>query len=94
MLRAALRSRPPSTLGGGGLAPLMLPALASRASPGDRRAAVALALRAAERGGGALQLLVIRRADNPRDPWSGDVALPGAYVLIACIRLYDGLGNL
>ncbi len=39
-----------------------------------RRAAVALLLR--ERGLG-LEILVIRRAENERDPWSGHMALPG-----------------
>ena len=39
-----------------------------------RRAAVALLLR--ERGLG-LEILVIKRAENERDPWSGHMALPG-----------------
>ena len=39
-----------------------------------RRAAVALLLR--ERGLG-LEILVIRRAENEQDPWSGHMALPG-----------------
>ena len=41
---------------------------------GRRQAAVALMLR--ERGLG-LELLVIRRAENEHDPWSGHMALPG-----------------
>lgn len=41
---------------------------------GRRQAAVALLLR--ERDGG-LEILVIRRAENEHDPWSGHMALPG-----------------
>ncbi len=42
---------------------------------GDRqRAAVALLLRERDEG---LELLIIRRAENERDPWSGHMALPG-----------------
>jgi 8-oxo-dGTP pyrophosphatase MutT (NUDIX family) len=40
-----------------------------------RRAAVALILR--DGGGGALELLMIKRAAFEGDPWSGHVALPG-----------------
>jgi 8-oxo-dGTP pyrophosphatase MutT (NUDIX family) len=40
----------------------------------SQRAAVALVLREAERG---LELLFIRRAEDPRDPWSGHTAFPG-----------------
>jgi 8-oxo-dGTP pyrophosphatase MutT (NUDIX family) len=43
------------------------PALASRA-------AVALILRGGEAG---IELLFIRRAEHPRDPWSGQMAFPG-----------------
>jgi 8-oxo-dGTP pyrophosphatase MutT (NUDIX family) len=39
-----------------------------------RRAAVALVLRPGDTG---LELLFIRRADYPGDPWSGQVAFPG-----------------
>jgi 8-oxo-dGTP pyrophosphatase MutT (NUDIX family) len=39
-----------------------------------QRAAVALVLRDAGQG---LELLFIRRADDPRDPWSGHTAFPG-----------------
>lgn len=39
----------------------------------QREAAVALVLRARE----SLELLLIRRAELPGDPWSGHVALPG-----------------
>ena len=41
---------------------------------GRRQAAVALLLRERDRG---LELLVIRRAENEHDPWSGHMALPG-----------------
>ena len=41
---------------------------------GRRQAAVALMLRERDLG---LELLVIRRADNDLDPWSGHMALPG-----------------
>ena len=51
-----------------GRAPSRLPALLPEA------AAVALVLR--ERQGG-LELLLIRRAEHPLDPWSGHVAFPG-----------------
>jgi 8-oxo-dGTP pyrophosphatase MutT (NUDIX family) len=40
-----------------------------------RRAAVALIFRAGQ--GGAPELLFIKRADYPADPWSGQVAFPG-----------------
>jgi 8-oxo-dGTP pyrophosphatase MutT (NUDIX family) len=54
-------------------------ALASRpptrvTDPVDARAAVALILREAETG---LEILFIRRAEHPRDPWSGQMAFPG-----------------
>jgi hypothetical protein len=45
---------------------------------GRRRAAVMLLLR--EPAGGppeGVELLLIKRAENPRDPWSGHMALPG-----------------
>ncbi|HYO62291.1 MAG TPA: CoA pyrophosphatase [Pyrinomonadaceae bacterium] len=45
-----------------------------RAEAGWRQAAVALILR---RNAGAADLLVIKRADDPRDHWSGHLALPG-----------------
>lgn len=47
------------------------------AGAGDdvRRAAVALVLRPAE--GDALELLFIKRAEYPGDPWSGQIAFPG-----------------
>ncbi|MGH7712483.1 MAG: NUDIX hydrolase [Gemmatimonadaceae bacterium] len=40
-----------------------------------RRAAVALVFRARE--GGEAELLFIRRAEHDRDPWSGQMGLPG-----------------
>jgi 8-oxo-dGTP pyrophosphatase MutT (NUDIX family) len=42
---------------------------------GIRRAAVALIIRAGE--GGAPEMLFIKRAEYPADPWSGQVAFPG-----------------
>ena len=39
-----------------------------------RRAAVALVLRDGPSG---IELLFIRRADHPEDPWSGQMAFPG-----------------
>ena len=42
---------------------------------GVRRAAVALIIRAGENG--APELLFIKRAEYPADPWSGQVAFPG-----------------
>ncbi len=63
-----------------------LPALARRlagrgAAPedrptSDREASVAAVLRAPP-GGGDAEVLLIRRADNPEDPWSGHMAFPG-----------------
>ena len=43
--------------------------------PGARLAAVVLVLRAGEAG--EPELLFIRRAEHPGDPWSGHVAFPG-----------------
>ncbi len=42
----------------------------------DREASVAAVLRAPP-GGGEAEILLIRRADNPDDPWSGHMAFPG-----------------
>jgi 8-oxo-dGTP pyrophosphatase MutT (NUDIX family) len=42
---------------------------------GRRQAAVALLLR--ERDSRGLEILVIRRAENEHDPWTGHMALPG-----------------
>jgi 8-oxo-dGTP pyrophosphatase MutT (NUDIX family) len=44
-------------------------------APGVRRAAVALVFRAGESA--SPELLFIKRADYPGDPWSGQVAFPG-----------------
>jgi 8-oxo-dGTP pyrophosphatase MutT (NUDIX family) len=44
------------------------------AEPGSR-AAVAAILR--DSSGGDAELLLVRRADDPSDPWSGHMALPG-----------------
>ena len=41
---------------------------------GQRRASIALVLR---RQRGVEQMLFIKRTVNPKDPWSGNVALPG-----------------
>lgn len=54
-------------------------ALASRpaarpSEPVKHHAAVAMILREGERG---LELLFIRRAEHPEDPWSGQIAFPG-----------------
>lgn len=46
--------------------------------PAALPAAVALILvEGAERGGGGLEALFIRRAERAGDPWSGQIALPG-----------------
>jgi 8-oxo-dGTP pyrophosphatase MutT (NUDIX family) len=42
--------------------------------PCSRRAAVALILRA---GAADLEVLFVRRAEHPQDPWSGHMAFPG-----------------
>ena len=42
--------------------------------PAPSRAAVALVLRGGRHG---LELLFIRRAEHPQDPWSGQMAFPG-----------------
>jgi 8-oxo-dGTP pyrophosphatase MutT (NUDIX family) len=54
-----------------------LPGAPDEDVPEDRKAAVAAILR--ERRGGA-ELLFIRRAEHPRDPWSGQMGLPGGRV--------------
>jgi 8-oxo-dGTP pyrophosphatase MutT (NUDIX family) len=46
----------------------------SRVADAGRRAAVALVLRDAAKG---IEILFIRRAEDPRDPWSGQIAFPG-----------------
>lgn len=45
--------------------------------PAARKAAVAVVLRSV---GGVVELLFIRRAEHPRDPWSGQMGLPGGRV--------------
>jgi 8-oxo-dGTP pyrophosphatase MutT (NUDIX family) len=73
-------------------------ALAKRGAPHadvatpDSEASVAAVLRAPSSGGDAVVLL-IRRADNPDDPWSGHMAFPGgrrdasdASLLVTAIR--------
>ena len=45
--------------------------------PVTRKAAVAAILRD---GDGGVELLFIRRAEHPRDPWSGQMGLPGGRV--------------
>jgi len=52
-----------------------VPGLHARAPAEVRRAAVALVLRPDEVGG--LDLLFIKRAEYPGDPWSGQIAFPG-----------------
>jgi 8-oxo-dGTP pyrophosphatase MutT (NUDIX family) len=44
------------------------------ADPAPSRAAVALVLREGARG---IEVLFIRRAEHPKDPWSGQMAFPG-----------------
>lgn len=66
----------------GGLAPLERALERRRGAanedvPADRKAAVAAILR--ERSG-EVELLFIRRAEHPRDPWSGQMGLPGGRV--------------
>ncbi|HWZ61232.1 MAG TPA: CoA pyrophosphatase [Gemmatimonadaceae bacterium] len=50
-----------------------------RLAAAGSRAAVAVVVREQANGasGGALELLLIKRAEHERDPWSGHVALPG-----------------
>ncbi len=61
-LAAALAARPGA------------PAAVGPGEPVPRRAAVALVLRV---NGGTPELLFVRRAEYPGDPWSGHVAFPG-----------------
>lgn len=49
---------------------------AEHPDPPEKRAAVAVVLRPGSTGGSP-DLLLMRRADHPRDPWSGQVSLPG-----------------
>ena len=52
------------------------PAVAAPGEEGVRRAAVALIFRLAE-DDDAVELLLIKRAEYPGDPWSGQIAFPG-----------------
>ncbi len=52
-------------------------ALLAETDGAPRRAAVALVFRAAPPDGRENELLVIRRAEHPGDPWSGQMGLPG-----------------
>lgn len=54
-----------------------LPAGEDAEVPAARKAAVAAVLRSS---GGTVELLFIRRAEHPRDPWSGQMGLPGGRV--------------
>jgi 8-oxo-dGTP pyrophosphatase MutT (NUDIX family) len=63
-VQRALDRKPPRTLPGMGLL---------------RQAAVAAVVREPAPDAGA-ELLLIRRADDPRDPWSGHMAFPGGRV--------------
>jgi 8-oxo-dGTP pyrophosphatase MutT (NUDIX family) len=53
-----------------------LPADAGPRTPGERRAAVAALLREVDAAHGT-EILFIRRAEHPLDPWSGHMAFPG-----------------
>ena len=44
---------------------------------GERQAAVSIVLRVGPRDDGDAEVLLIRRADHPQDPWSGHMAFPG-----------------
>jgi 8-oxo-dGTP pyrophosphatase MutT (NUDIX family) len=67
----------PSELAGLAEALSRLAARADEAVPATRKAAVAAILR---EGAGGVELLFIRRAEHPRDPWSGQMGLPGGRV--------------
>ena len=54
-----------------------LPARADEDVPVERKAAVAAVLRDA---GVDVELLLIHRAEHPRDPWSGQMGFPGGHV--------------
>ena len=57
--------------------PPLLAAKAPRLHDADRRAAVAVVAR---QGAAGDELLFIRRAEHPLDPWSGHMAFPGGMV--------------
>ena len=48
--------------------------------PKERKAAVAAVLREPPNQEGGAELLFIRRAEHPKDPWSGQMGLPGGRV--------------
>lgn len=52
-------------------------AAAGTTSPTRREAAVALIVRGMPTHNGGAEVLLIQRASNPRDPWSGHMAFPG-----------------
>ena len=93
-LCVALETRTPKRIGGpafralpcGGGAQVRVPTAPQPRSfyTHERRAAVAVVLRRGPSDCGSgpprIELLLIRRAVNARDPWSGDVALPGGKV--------------
>lgn len=64
-------------LAGLGAALSRLPARTDPDVPAVRKAAVAAVLRDVP---GDVELLFIRRAEHPRDPWSGQMGLPGGRV--------------
>ena len=70
LIRQRLAGRVPRRVLGD--APLTQPLADAAATP--RRAAVALILRSTPRGP---EVLFIRRAEHPQDPWSGQLAFPG-----------------
>jgi len=47
-----------------------------KAEPASRQAAVALVLRSTSRGA---EVLLMQRAESPRDPWSGHISFPGGH---------------
>ena len=57
--------------------PTALDGTSPRLHEADRRAAVAVVARDGDGGG---ELLFIRRAEHPLDPWSGHMAFPGGMV--------------
>ena len=81
-LKVRLRDRKPVRIGGSFRALGCGQAIRVPAAQGkdgevpERRASVAIVLRRC-RGSSDLECLFMKRATNPRDPWSGDVCLPG-----------------
>ena len=67
----------PPSLAGLANALSRLQARAEEGVPARKKAAVAALLRD---GSGGVELLFIRRAEHPRDPWSGQMGLPGGRV--------------